>query len=127
MHLYAATSPEPTKWSTTSVNSAYTSSTLTACFWQRRLFDMRVLHFFKTYYPNSYGGAEQAIFQLCEALSAIGVETEVLSLSNNPAHGPGSIGSHRTHYAKLDFEIASMGGSFEVIRKFRTLAAEADI
>lgn len=46
---------------------------------------MRVLQFFKTYYPDSYGGIEQVIFQLSQAMSAIGVETDVLALSRNPA------------------------------------------
>ena len=88
---------------------------------------MRVLHFFRTYYPDSYGGIEQVIFQLCEAMSPIGIESEVLSLSRNPAPESHLIGSHRAHYAKLNFEIASTGVSFAVIRSFRTLAAEADI
>jgi O-antigen biosynthesis rhamnosyltransferase len=88
---------------------------------------MRVLQFFKTYYPDSYGGIEQVIFQLSQAMSTIGVETDVLALSRNPARGPASIGSHRTHYANLDFEIASTGLSSAAIGKFCRLAAEADI
>jgi O-antigen biosynthesis rhamnosyltransferase len=88
---------------------------------------MRVLQFFKTYYPDSYGGTEQAIFQLSQAMSANGVETDVLALSSNPAREPVSIGNHRTHYAKLNFEIASTGISFDAIGKFRRLAAGVDI
>jgi O-antigen biosynthesis rhamnosyltransferase len=88
---------------------------------------MRVLQFFKTYYPDSYGGTEQVIFQLSQAMSAIGVETDVLALSSNPDRGPASIGNHRAHYAKRNFEIASTAISFDAIRKFCRLAAEADI
>jgi rhamnosyl/mannosyltransferase len=88
---------------------------------------MRVLQFFRTYYPDSYGGAEQFIFQLSQAMTNIGVETDVLALSSNPARGPASIGNHRTHYAKLNFEIASTSVSFAAIAKFRSLAKEADI
>jgi len=88
---------------------------------------MRVLQFFKTYYPDSYGGTEQVIFQLSQAISAIGVETDVLALSRNPARGPASIGNHRTHYAKRDFEIASTSVSFAAIGNFRRLAEDADI
>jgi O-antigen biosynthesis rhamnosyltransferase len=88
---------------------------------------MRVLQFFKTYYPDSYGGTEQAIFQLSQAMSAFGVETDVLALSSNPARGPVSIGNHLAHYAKLNFEIASTSVSFGAIRQFCRLAAEADI
>jgi O-antigen biosynthesis rhamnosyltransferase len=88
---------------------------------------MRVLQFFKTYYPDSYGGTEQAIFQLSQALAANHVETEVLALSRNPVRGPVSIGNHRAYYAKLNFEVASTGISFSAIREFCRLAAEADI
>jgi glycosyltransferase involved in cell wall biosynthesis len=95
-------------------------------FWKLAV-PMRVLQFFKTYYPDSYGGTEQAIFQLSQAMSANDVETDVLSLSSNPARRPASIGNHRAHYAKLNFEIASTGISFGAIREFCRLAAEADI
>lgn len=88
---------------------------------------MRVLQFFRTYYPDSYGGTEQFIFQLSQALSEIGVATDVLALSSNPARGPATIGNHRAHYAKLNFEIASTGVSLAAIGKFRRLAAAADI
>ena len=85
------------------------------------------LRLFKTYYPDSYGGTEQVIFQLSQAMSANDVETEVLALSSDPARGPASIGNHRAHYAKLNLEIASTGISFSAIREFCRLAAEADI
>ena len=35
---------------------------------------MRVLHFFKTYLPDSVGGIEQVIFQLCESGAQHGIE-----------------------------------------------------
>jgi O-antigen biosynthesis rhamnosyltransferase len=88
---------------------------------------MRVLHFFKTYHPHTYGGIEQVLFQLCEALAEMGVECDVLSLSCESRQQPQSIGRHRAHYAKLDFEVASTAVSFTAIPRFRTLAAEADI
>lgn len=34
---------------------------------------MRVLHFYKTYYPDSFGGVEQVIFQLGRESSRDGV------------------------------------------------------
>ncbi|MGZ5202472.1 MAG: glycosyl transferase family 1, partial [Telluria sp.] len=42
---------------------------------------MRVLHFYKTYYPDSLGGIEQVIRQLCKGTGKLGVHNEVLSLS----------------------------------------------
>jgi rhamnosyl/mannosyltransferase len=88
---------------------------------------MRVLQFFKTYYPATYGGTEQFMFQLCEALSEIGIESEVLSLSQDGQPGVRQIGGHRAYYARVDFEVASTGVSLSVLGKFRALAAQADI
>lgn len=56
---------------------------------------MRVLHFYKTYLPDSIGGTEQVIFQLCESGANYGIDGQVLTLSpplarrdeNRPARG----------------------------------------
>ena len=42
---------------------------------------MRVLHFYKTYYPDTWGGIEQVIRQLCVGTGRLGVTNEVLTLS----------------------------------------------
>ena len=88
---------------------------------------MRVLQFFKTYYPATYGGTEQFMFQLSEALSEIGIESDVLSLSHDGHPGVRRIGRHRAYYARVDFEVASTGVSLSVLPKFRALAAQADV
>lgn len=87
---------------------------------------MRVLHFFKTYYPDSWGGIEQVIRQLCVGTGRLGVTNEVLTLSPN---GPSSIeiDGHMVHRARLDFELASTGFSFSAIRKLARLARDADV
>ena len=45
---------------------------------------MRVLHFFKTYYPDTTGGIEQVMFQLSQGCRSLGVDGQVLTLSPNP-------------------------------------------
>ncbi|RFQ09461.1 glycosyl transferase family 1, partial [Pseudomonas sp. ATCC 13867] len=45
---------------------------------------MRVLHFFKTYLPDSVGGIEQVINQLCRTGHNHGIDNQVLTLSANP-------------------------------------------
>lgn len=87
---------------------------------------MRVLHFYRTY-SQSYGGIEQVIYQLCIGAQAHGIEAEVLTLSRDAAQTEVVIDGHRVYRAKLDFEIASTGFSWSVFKKFRELAAEADI
>ena len=88
---------------------------------------MRVLHFFKTYLPESVGGIEQVIFQLCESGMAHGVHSEVLTLSANPEPREVMVSGHKVHRAKLNLQLASTGFSFSVFKRFRELAAQADI
>ena len=88
---------------------------------------MKVLHFYKTYYPHSYGGVEQVIFQLAEGGRQLGLETEVLSLSPHGNERNQPIGRHIGHYAKRDIQLASTGFSLSAIGAFRELATSADV
>jgi rhamnosyl/mannosyltransferase len=88
---------------------------------------MRVLHFFKTYLPDSVGGIEQVIFQLCESGAHHGIESQVLTLSANPQPAVVKLGQHEVHRARLDLQYASTGFSYSVFKQFRELAAEADV
>lgn len=88
---------------------------------------MKVLHFYKTYYPDSVGGVEQVIFQIASGVADLGVSTEVLSLSSDATQQSVNLGSHTAHKAKLDLQIASTGFSLSALRKFSVLAKQADI
>lgn len=88
---------------------------------------MRVLHFFKTYLPDSVGGIEQVIFQLCESGAQHGIESQVLTLSADPTPPVVQLGQHEVHRAKLDIQFASTGFSYSVFKQFREMAAEADV
>jgi len=87
---------------------------------------MRILHFFKTYYPDSTGGIEQVIFQLCQG-SGPGTKHEVLTLSPHPEPAELQIGNHRVVRARENLNIASTGLSLEVFTRYREMAAQADI
>ncbi|SDI59487.1 glycosyltransferase family 4 protein [Pseudomonas panipatensis] len=88
---------------------------------------MRILHFFKTYLPDSVGGIEQVINQLCRSGAAHGIDNQVLTLSANPEPAVLEVDGHRVHRARLDLQIASTGFSYSVLARFRELAAQADI
>ncbi|USE33913.1 glycosyltransferase [Endozoicomonas sp. SCSIO W0465] len=88
---------------------------------------MNVLHFFKTYYPDSYGGVENLIFQLAENGLKQGVQSEVLSLSSNGCARNQRVNNHLVHRSNLDFYLASTGFSYSVFSDFRELADNADI
>ncbi|MBU3574763.1 glycosyltransferase [Polynucleobacter sp. UK-Mo-2m-Kol15] len=45
---------------------------------------MRILHIYRTYYPDSQGGIQEAIRQICLATQAHGVQSRILTLSPNP-------------------------------------------
>jgi O-antigen biosynthesis rhamnosyltransferase len=88
---------------------------------------VRVLHFFKTYLPETVGGIEQVIYQLCESTRAFGVDSEVLTLSTDPTPVEVTVGNHRVHRAKLDLQVASTGFSLSALGRLKDLAREADL
>lgn len=88
---------------------------------------MRVLHFYKTYYPDSWGGIEQVIRQMCVGTGRLGVTNEVLTLTRSGGPETMEIEGHKVHRVPLDFEIASNAFSFSAIRKLARLAREADV
>ena len=87
----------------------------------------RVLHFYRTYYPDSFGGIEQVIFQMCAGSARYGYTSEVLTLSRNAHQAPVELFGHRVHQVSLDLQIASTGFSWSAFGKFAALARQADI
>lgn len=88
---------------------------------------MKVLHFYKTYLPDTVGGLERTIWEIAEGVSRRGVETHVLSLSRNPPKGPIVIGHHTAHKTKLDFSIARTDFSRSAFGAFARLARTVDV
>lgn len=87
----------------------------------------KILHFYRTYYPDSFGGVEQAIFQMCNGCARYGYTSEVLTLSANAQEKPFEFSGHMVHQAKMNFEVASTGFSWSAFRQFAALAKQADI
>jgi len=88
---------------------------------------MKVLHFYRTYYPDSFGGVEQVIRQLVTSTTQQGVNAEVLTLTRDKQHLDIEFEGHKVHRAPLNFEIASTGFSWAALSKFKQLAEQADI
>lgn len=88
---------------------------------------MRVLHFYKTYYPDSFGGVEQVIFQLAGASAKLGVETAVLVLTPNKVERVIEINGHEVYRCHRNFQIASTDFSLSAFWRFKELANKADI
>ncbi|OEC99660.1 glycosyltransferase family 4 protein [Rhizobium sp. YK2] len=88
---------------------------------------MRVLHFFKTYWPDTFGGVERTIHAIAKGTAKYGVESDVLSLSKTPLENSVEFDGHTAYKAKLDFEFASTGFSREAFGRFQELSRKADI
>jgi rhamnosyl/mannosyltransferase len=88
---------------------------------------MRVLHFYKTYYPDSVGGIEQVIRQLCVGTGRLGVTNQVLSVSRQKDLRPFEFEGHMVRRVPLNFEVASNACSLAAIGELSRLAAESDV
>jgi len=88
---------------------------------------MRVLHIYKTYYPDSFGGVENVIYQIAEGALPYGVKCDVLTLAHHSAEGELEYGSHRVYRAKANVVVASTGLSTQYFSLFRALSSEADV
>ena len=88
---------------------------------------MRILHFFKTYWPDTFGGIERTIHAIATGTSKLGFETNVLSLSRTPSANTMLFDGHMAYKAKLDLHIASTGLSRDVFGRFADLSRQADL
>lgn len=88
---------------------------------------LKVLHFYKTYYPDSFGGIEQVIFQLSEGTAEFDVENTVLVLSPRGETQVSKFHKHNIAAAKTNFELASTPFSLNALKKFKKMAEMADV
>jgi rhamnosyl/mannosyltransferase len=88
---------------------------------------MRILHFYKTYYPDSVGGVEQVIRQMCVGTGRLGVSNQVLSLSRESNLQPFEFEGHMVHRVPNNFELASNAVSVQAVTQLARMARDADV
>ena len=88
---------------------------------------MRILHFYKTYYPDSVGGVEQVIRQMCVGTGRLGIVNEVLTLTRRKGQADFMFEGHLVRPLPLDIEIASNGMSLAAFGALRRRAAACDV
>lgn len=88
---------------------------------------MRVLHFYKDYFPESIGGIEQVIRQMCIGTGRLGVSNEVLTLTRGADLRPFEFEGHTVRRVPLDLNIASNGISFAAFGALKRRAAACDV
>ncbi|MBW2185787.1 MAG: glycosyltransferase [Deltaproteobacteria bacterium] len=88
---------------------------------------MRVLHVYKTYFPDTQGGLEEAIRQICLNTQHHAVESRVFCLSRHPSPRVVKRAEAEVYRVQQTFELASCGFSFQALSAFRQQVEWADI
>ena len=89
---------------------------------------MRVLHVYRTYYPDPPGGLQEAIRQIALATTACGVENTIFTLSPHPTpkvleRPEATVVRCRSWMAPASCDL----GGIDAIKTFSRLCAEADL
>jgi len=89
---------------------------------------MKVLHVYRTYFPDPPGGLQEAIRQICLSTQPFGVENTIFTLSPNPQpaivdRSEARVVRCRSWAAPASCDLGGVGA----LLKFRELAAEADV
>jgi rhamnosyl/mannosyltransferase len=88
----------------------------------------RVLHVYKTFFPDTMGGAEQAILEMCHGTLAAGGHAEVLTLSRSTRETRTIVHQGiRVTQVPTAVEFASSPFSLKAIRVFARMARDFDI
>ncbi|MHA3015468.1 Glycosyltransferase [Cupriavidus necator] len=89
---------------------------------------MRVLHVFKTYFPDSFGGVEQVIRQICLGVEAQGMECRIFTLSRNARNKPViHDGATAVYRAQVSIDVASTPMSWSAMQLFKRQCDWADM
>ena len=88
---------------------------------------MKVLHFYKTFFPETYGGVEQVIDQLAQGMTKFGVKSQVLTITKSKELTSGVVNGYPVHRSQSSLSVASTEFSIPAVRDFYKLAQEADI
>lgn len=89
---------------------------------------MKVLHVYRTYFPDPPGGLQEAIRQICISTQAYGVENTVFTLSPNP--WPKSVDRPEAKVVRCRSWAAPAScdlGGLDAVQTFRALAQQADV
>lgn len=88
---------------------------------------MRILHFYKSYFPDTTGGVEKVIDQIAVGTAALGAHTEILTLTAEKTASTTTLHDYTVHHIPYDFSVASTPFSAAAISRFKDLATQADI
>jgi len=88
---------------------------------------IKVLHVYRTYFPDTQGGLEEVIRQICQSTKDCGIESRVFTLSRSPIPSVLERPEAEVYRTKLTAEIASCSIAFGAIHLMKELVEWADI
>ena len=89
---------------------------------------LRVLHIYRTYFPETQGGLQESIRQLCLATLPLEVDNTVFALARQPYPACMDLPEGKLVRARAWFEVASCDfGGWDALRRCREAADECDI
>ena len=91
-------------------------------------YPMRILHIYRTYFPDKQGGIEEAIRNICIASERYGIESKVFALSTKPFPTQLQLGSCTISRSRSWFSPASCDiGGIDSFRNFVQCSKWADL
>ena len=88
---------------------------------------MKVCHIFKTYFPETQGGVEEVIRQICIQTSKKGYINRVITVAPNPISKYIQFDECEVIRYKTTLEYASLPISFDLIRRFKKETEDVDL
>ncbi len=88
---------------------------------------MRILHVYRTYFPDSQGGLEEVIRQICASTKSLNVESRVLSITSSAGAPVVERPEATVFRARQTVEIASCNISMAAFKVYPQLARWADV
>jgi len=88
---------------------------------------LKVLHVYRTFFPDTQGGLEEVIRQICLNARPRGIESRVFALSRHPFPARVAVDGIEVIRVRRTFEIASCGFCFLGLAEFRRQVRWADI
>lgn len=89
---------------------------------------MKILHIYRTYFPDPPGGLQEAIRQICVSTNMLGAESKVFTLSPNNipkviTRPEAQVFREKTLWAPASCDI----GGLDAVRQYRMLSSWADV
>jgi rhamnosyl/mannosyltransferase len=90
--------------------------------------DLKVLHLYRTYFPETQGGLQESIRQLCFATSSLGVDNTIFTLAKDPRPAKMCLPEANLVRSRSWFEVASCDfGWRDAVLKCREAAQDCDV